>query len=185
MNEIKNRFPDNSDRAVNERRYRSTLMIIGRGIIVFAVWTLFKTLSTVFMNRTEWIGFIRDNVDLKDVIISDELLFGMMLALAVLYLLFGVSSRLIIGISAINEANGIRKGRIYLPLSVIITVINSIELLLNLKNLFKISEDELAMSNTSVAALIIQLTSMILLIELSVTAIKLRRLERQDRKEGD
>lgn len=157
------------------RRSQNTLIVVGTGTILFSVWTVVKTLGSLFMCREEAVAIARRTADEVGVVISDQNLFYIMIAVLLTTLLLFLGIRTYIGRSAISEGRGFRRSKGYLILAVILIIINTAAVVIMF--ISTKSKEYLWMfsSDTSLSTLIIELTSIIMLAEMVFAAAKLRK----------
>ena len=108
----------NDETSIKLRRSEKTLSLSGVGVLMFAVWSILKTLMTFTLNHK----FIEQTVDelssMEDwgIILS----WVTMMVVSVLGMLFDLVSRYYIFKAANAEAKGKKKGVFYLILSAVI-----------------------------------------------------------------
>ena len=107
---MENTILKNDANAIKFRRDRSTLVILGVGVIVFGFWSIIKLVAYIIMdipiyNVAEMDGF--EEADLP-------------LLMNTLYVVLSVDVivRLIVGLNAISEARGKKNGGLYLAFNV-------------------------------------------------------------------
>lgn len=174
---------NNSERQIKLRRYQNTLIIVGIGTIVFNVWTVIKCIGIALLRRDVIIGEYRKTVtgqDLGDV--SDSFMFIIIVIALALILLLDLLIRIYIATAAISEARGTRKRKngfyiIVIAIMVIFAILSVIQSVIGARS----SNDEAALlfgDNTSLSAIIIEITSMMMLIEMMHSSIMVRRYNR-------
>ena len=175
---------DNSPDQIKLRKSQNTLVIVGTGIIVFGFWTVLKTLGELFVNRSANVAEIRKLAETPMTEISDNKIFWLTIFFTVCYLSFGIVTRLIIGISAIAEGRDRRHGILYFPLTVLMIFLgisetnNSIYMYINT---IKDPYAEAGSTDFHMASIIIQLTSVIMMIQMIVAAIRVKKYRRKER----
>ena len=157
------------------RRSQNTLIVVGTGIILFSIWTVVKTLSLVFMLKDESIAIARKAADKIGISISDQHLYYIVLAVMLIIMFLFLAVRTYIGRAAISEGRGVRRRKGYLILAVILIIINTVAVTANY--LLPESQEYLGelSTNNSMPALLIEVTSMIMMVELVFAAVRLRR----------
>lgn len=160
------------------RKLENNLITIGTGIIVLSAWTFFKILMFVIVSWEEIAGNIEPYV-------------ALIAASVVLFIVFvDFLIHLFIGLSARNEGKGIikckkknkKKRNGYLVLLGIIIFLNSAAIIGEFIYLFIQKQDG---SLSSVITMVIDLTSLMIMCDLMISAIKLRKLKKQrTAKEG-
>ena len=157
------------------RKSQNTLIVVGMGTILFSVWTAVKMLGTLFLLKDETVAAVRRIADENSLAVSDKLIFQIVLVFAVLFMLVSVGIRTHIGLAAISEGRGRRGRKGYLILAAIIIIVNVLAAITN-KILSNPQESFGALSaDTSMSSFVIELTSMVMLTEMIVSAIRLRR----------
>ena len=161
------------------RRSQNTLIVVGTGIILFSIWTVVKTLGLVFMLKDESIAIARKAADKIGISISDQHLYYIVLAVMLIIMLLFLAVRTYIGRAAISEGRGVRRRKGYLILAVILIIINTVAVTANY--LLPESQEYLGelSTNNSMPALIIEVTSMIMMVEMVFAAVRLRRARRR------
>lgn len=144
------------------RRTQDNLYVLGTSVIVFGMWNLLKFAIYFFVSP----GEIKKET-------GDENYF---IAVIVLWSMFFVSFllRCFIGFSARAEGKGKRKSVFYLVLAGIIALVYCT--LIAFEAAYFIAEHNHIF--TSVVTLIIDVTSLVFLIELMVNSIKIRKLRK-------
>ena len=144
------------------RRTQDNLYVLGTSVIVFGMWNLLKFAIYFFVSPSE----IKKET-------GDENYF---IAVIVLWSMFFVSFllRCFIGFSARAEGKGKRKSVFYLVLAGIIALVYCT--LIAFEAAYFIAEHNHIF--TSVVTLIIDVTSLVFLIELMVNSIKIRKLRK-------
>ena len=161
------------------RKSQNTLIVVGSGTILFSIWTAVKVLSSLFLLRTETVASVRKLTDLNDSTYSDKMIFIITLVIYLIIVAIFVAFRTYVGRAAIAEGIGRRRRRGYLVIAVIMIVMSMLTIINNLRTT---GETETALAiydNTSFSSLIIELTSMIMLIEMVSSAVKIRAARRR------
>ena len=178
---------NNSPEHIRLRRDRNTLRIVGAGTIAFGIWSLVKVFSVLFIRRHEIISTMYEDAQEKGVDmteISPSLLFKMMLIMAMTMLIFDIASRLIVGLSAIYEGNGRNMRFPYVILTCIMMIVNISNIITLLTGT---QEDagiltEVFNNDSMLSSVLIELTSFIMLLEMTIASVRIRRFNRQERK---
>lgn len=157
------------------RRSQNTLIVVGTGTILFSVWTVVKTLSSFVLLKDEVIASVRNTADDVGFILSEQQLFYIVLVIMLIFLILFLAVRIYIGMSAISEGRGLRKSKGYLILAVIVIIINITTVAISLFSA-KSQESLGALSkDTSLSSLVIELTSIVMAVEMVFAAVRLRR----------
>ncbi|MBR3124553.1 MAG: hypothetical protein IKF42_03880 [Mogibacterium sp.] len=161
------------------RRSQNTLIVVGTGTILFSVWTVVKTLGTLILLKDESVAAIRKTVDENGLKISDQHIFYIVLAIMMIFMLLFLAVRAFIGLSAISEGRGFRRHKGYLVFAVIMIIMSITVAVINFFSA-KSQEPLWILSNdTSLSAYIIELTSIVMLVELVFSAIRIRKLRKR------
>ena len=158
------------------RKNQHLLAILGAGVIAFGFWTMIKTIL-VFALQTDRIMTLmeKSNPDLSSsdmtaVIIS-----------VLVFLVADLSVRLYIGLSARAEGLGKKSGRVYLVLTVLL-IAGAVLIEVLAVTGFDM-EDYDSVLDVGVTFLV-GLTSLIVLLELRISAIRVKRLTKALKKGG-
>jgi hypothetical protein len=153
------------------RRRRTTLSILGMGIICFGIWDVVKTLLYIWMGD--------DIIDLPDIPPEYEALaLVIAIVLVALVVLFDLWMRLYLGLSARAESFGEKKGSAYIVLAALLFAGNLLSLVMIL-----LGRLDARLENQSeldyCVSLFVDCTSASMLGELLYNAIRIRVLERR------
>ena len=161
------------------RRSQNTLIVVGTGTILFSVWTVVKTLSSFVLLKDEVIVSIRNTADEVGFILSEQQLFYIVLVIMLIFLILFLAVRTYIGRAAISEGRGVRRRKGYLILATIMIIINTAAVAANY--LLPESHEYLGefSTNNSLPALIIEVTSLIMMAEMVFAALRLRGARRR------
>lgn len=178
------RFVNNEPEQIEIRKCQNTLIVVGAGIILFGIWTMVKTMGMLFLLRDETIAAFRNSVaDIAGV--SDETIFRAMVAITLIAAAAVLAVRAYIGLSAISEGRGRKRSMIYLLLTGIL-IISGISSLVT--DFFSMSEPEQlgAFTNDqSFSAAIIEATSLIMMTQMLVSSLKIRKLAHRKGRDRD
>ncbi|MBO4327433.1 MAG: hypothetical protein J5950_09190 [Clostridia bacterium] len=147
----------------NIRRFRSSLSISGISVIALGLWSVFKSVLNGALSPVSLEGLTEADIDpvLAKVIVWTVLFF---------FLAAELGLRLFVGLSAISESHGKHRKPVYIVMAMIIalftaiSVIPSVFLIIIGKKYFF----------TSIATVLIDLTSLGVLTELVISAFRLR-----------
>ena len=174
------RFVNNEPDQIEIRRSQNTLIVVGTGTILFGIWTMVKMLGTLFILRKETVDAFRENFEgLADY--SDRMIFWVTAAVTFIIMAIAVAVRAYVGLSAISEGRGERKGTLYLILVVIMIAFSATSFGANFSSVDAPQQLGAFTSNQSISALIIEATSMIMMIQMVVSALKIRKLTRSEK----
>ena len=146
------------------RKYRDTLSITGMGVIVFGVWMVIKfILSTVFMD---------DYLAKNGIVLSDRMSEIVYYVFITVLLAVSVALRVKVGSDAIKEGKGKKRGIFYIFVAAFIYVPASVY---SLYTGFSDMSDVF----DSVTGMFVELTSLITTLEMLVSAIRVKKLEKE------
>ena len=178
---------NNSPEHIRLRRDRNTLRIVGAGTIAFGIWSLVKVFTVLFIRRNEIITAVYENAQENGLDVTEinrSLLFKMMLIMAMTMLIFDIAARLLVGFSAIYEGNGRNMRFPYVILTCIMMIVNISNIITLLTGT---QEDagiltEVFNNDSMLSSVLIELTSFIMLLEMTIASVRIRRFTRQERK---
>lgn len=154
-----------------KRRLENNLVTLGTGIIAFGLWAFIKLLLTVFFLGNAYFKDTAEEDRLAALIVT--------LVVAVLMLLMYVW----LGLSARAEGKGKKKNPFYLIVVGLISLFNIVTIPLSILYLlteFNEMEDPL----TVFVTIIIDVTTMIFLIQLIYSSVLLRKIRKNEIKEA-
>ena len=164
------------------RRYEHSLVISGAGIIVFAAWNIIKAVLYFVLTPLEEVANSLTDEQIQMYALTEyskETLAYILIAVILLLLVLSLALRYYIGRAAIQEGRRIRKrSPLYIVLAIILcsflidgTIINGFVLS---------ADDKVAMGlyENARASIFVDITSILCLIEMIVSAIMVRRLRK-------
>ena len=158
---IKN-MVNNDELHIRLRKNQNTLAVVGLGVIAFGVWSVLKGVLYAALNSDRLQNTLEGNMER----VIFWLLIGIVLAIDLVF-------RLYVGLSAISEGKGRKKGRGYIVLAFLMAL--SSFALFALGIVFLRGSEALG---TSIVSLVVEATSCVLLVEMALSAIKVRRLRK-------
>lgn len=154
-----------------KRRLENNLVTLGTGIIAFGLWAFIKLLLTVFFLGNAYFKDTAEEDRLAALIVT--------LVVAVLMLLMYVW----LGLSARAEGKGKKKNPFYLIVVGLISLFNIVTILLSI--LYLLTEfNEIEDPLTVFVTIIIDVTTMIFLIQLIYSSVLLRKIRKNEIKEA-
>ncbi len=156
------------------RRWRSNLAISGLAYIGLGIWNSLKTLLFYFSNRDDFEHALIFN--LFDA--SEDFGYRTMLATLVVALLFNLLFHCYVGFSALAEAQGRRRGKVYLLIAIFQVVMS----LVTMVSFIAGNQDSNPID--SFIPGIIELTSTFAVFDVAISSIRLRRLQRRVESQG-
>ena len=177
-------FIDNDPKQVAIRKYQNTLIVVGTGIIFFGVWTVVKMLGSFFILKEETVAALRKTSRVGVDELSDDALFYISLVAVMIIMLVILAIRAYVGMSAISEGRGNKRHGPYLLLAVIMIISGVISFIANFSRTAPETSMGAFSADTTISGIIIELTSVIMLTEMVVSAVRIRKLKRSVKKDG-
>ena len=153
------------------KRCQSGLYYGGLAYIEFAVWTVLKVASYKFLGEGEELRAAFEGIEQIEGVNTDMVINITL----ILVIIIDLSFRLFVGMSAIGESKGKRKGWIYL-IFVIFMIFYSTYVNIQTISTLKVTPDNVI---SIVSSLFIEVTSFITKVWILVMAIRLRVAERK------
>lgn len=163
----------NDSQHVKLRRCQNTLSVVGTGIILFAAWSLVKTIGTLFVLQDDSGQPKIVEMRQKAAALTDAEFYLLVLAMALIIMSLEVILRIYVGLSAKAEARGSKRRPLYLIMAGILVLESIGVLVTSLTDLFAGHEEDPRQVLTTV---IIESTSLIMIIEMIVAAVQIRHL---------
>ena len=175
--------PANQPEKMQLRRDENTLMVVGSGVIIFGVWSVLKVLLLETTRLPEMMEEIRlQDLGLEETGIGD--LSWVVAALTMVFILIGLlldlSIRVFVGLSARAEGKGKKQGRVYLVLSALLLVVSGLSFCSYIYA-FSRGSDQVMDSD---AAILVELTSFVTLLQMILSAVRVRRARRAEQERG-
>ena len=161
------------------RKYQNMLIIIGTGVIYFGVWGYVKLAMYFVSNRSNLLETFSKTMDVET--LTPEILqVFYIITFAMILLMGGIifAVRLYVGLSARAEGMGRRHGVFYLVVAVLIVLIEGGILVASVVLYFSGNGGETSFLDM-LATAVVELTSVVLTAEMVVSAVKVKRLEKQ------
>ena len=151
------------------RRYENNLAITGLGTIAFGIWSIIKTLLSFYLDESEIMALIDTTAD--EVIVVKVTIVLIFVALAI-----DLALRLYTGLRAVAEGRGRKSGKAYIVISGILALVALLNVIFYC-NLPEFIEDDMDIVDR-IVAFIFEASIFITQLELMVSAIKLKKLQR-------
>ena len=178
----------NSPRNIKYRRAQNTLIIAGLGIILMSVWTAMKTAGILVARKSMIVEEIKRvaHLEANSAEVTDNQIFILVFLFMSIYLLVAVALQVFIGYCAYSEARG-KRHYLYLPMAILLTL-RKYDLFLDyLDNINHVSDKMMLRAGTGpftiLALTLIELTGLILVIDMLVAALMVKAYRRQEKKE--
>ena len=141
-------------------------------------------LGSLFILREETVAAFKEQFkDLAD--IPDGIIFWILAAATFIVLAVALAIRAYVGLSAIAEGRGKRRKSAYIVLAIIMILAGIASFIAGFFSASSPEQYGALSRNQSFSALIIEATSMIMMIQMIVSAIKVRTLTRKGRNAKD
>ena len=169
------------------RRDENTLTVVGSGVILFGVWTVVKMVLQEINRFPEFmaelgadeLGF--EGTGLAEMGLDPNLL-ATVVAFTVVLIVFllDLALRVFVGLSARAEGRGRPQGRLYLILAGLLLVLSGLSFVSYVITYFSHSEYVVDAD----AAILVELTSFITLLQMIISAVRVRRARRMEKERG-
>lgn len=150
------------------RRNQNYLVIIGTGVIVFGIWSVIKAVMFLVLGGQDISGFF-----------SDVQLSGMPIRMGYLsvvgLLAVELAARMIVGLCARAEGYGRKMGNGYVLLAIALSVFHLLAVVTGISSRFRFYDSPA----DGLVSLLMDLTSLITLIEMVNSVFKVRWLSRE------
>ena len=148
------------------RKYEDDLHVGGIGVIIMGVWSIVKVLIEIFTNTKEFFDVESDDPVEKALTIIVILVFIGAVSVIVMYI------HLYIGLNAMKAARGLKYKKRFHIVTIIYTVI-SIAALITYKEDLK----DIQNIDTTIASILVDLTTIYILIVVFISAINIKKLK--------
>lgn len=155
---------NNSEQQIQLRKNQNTLVVVGIGVIAFGIWSVIKSVMLTALNTEEMTSLAEQGTM---VVVLFWVLLGIMLAIE-------LRLRLYVGLAAINEGRGRKKRKAYIVWAFFMALFSALGVTVGLAAIR--STEALG---TTVVTVIVEITSCVLLVEMALSAIKVKRLSRE------
>ena len=169
------------------RRDENTLTVVGSGVILFGVWTVVKMVLQEINRLPEFMAELgADELGFEETGLADMGLDPNLLAMAVAFtvviivFLMDLALRVFVGLSARAEGRGRPQGRLYLILAGLLLVLSGLSFVSYVITYFSHSEYVVDAD----AAILVELTSFITLLQMIISAVRVRRARRMEKERG-
>lgn len=166
------------------RKSKNILVVLGYGVMMFAAWNLFKAILTCTLDFGVYKEMISSAItaeDLENFNMSKEAfvrVIEIFIITAVLVIsLVDTLIRIRVGLSAVAEGKGKKSGKFYLAASVIIILVSLLSIYTNFTEL--IHPNESTEFENTIASLIFDITSLIIVLQMIYYAKRVRKLTKE------
>ena len=169
------------------RKDENTLTVVGSGVILFGVWTVVKMVLHELNRLPEFMAELgADELGFEETGLADMGLDPKLLATVVAFMvviivfLMDLALRVFVGLSAKAEGRGRPQGRLYLILAGLLLVLSGLSFVSYVITYFSHSEYVVDAD----AAILVELTSFITLLQMIISAVRVRRARRMEKERG-
>ena len=177
----------NSATEIELRRRQNTLIIVGVGTILFGVWSIVKTVGLFYFDKARRLAVLKGMIESNGAAWEDRY-YTLAVVLAVIVLAWDLVLRAFIGWAAISEGMGKHRSLLYVIIACLM-LWSSIWTMTGLsaeyvKYLIKLTSEtpEAPGQEPSLSAVIIEITSLIMLAEMIHASIRVRKLNGESGK---
>lgn len=171
----------NDPKEIEARKYRDTLLVVGAGTIIFGLWTLFKAVSLVMIGKTQYMPMMKGYIEDGGAAWKDWY-FYLFLGLLFFALFIEFLFKAFVGWAAISEGRGKKRTILYIVVAFLLIWGSFVTIIGIIAGDVSNEIDYTGSSRAPWETSIIELTSMVLMIEMVASGIKLRRLRRKEEK---
>ena len=171
------------------RRSQSTLFNIGTGIVIFGVWTIVKTLLTLLTGRYQIFKTAQELSAGSEYFVSPRIFAVLLVIMFAAMAFIDIWLRFYVGLHARRDARGKKAGRLYIIITCLMILGSILLITANIYTLVtrfmaalaaaEAAAEEAAPpanSDISITGVLIELTSLIMMIELVASAGRVRKL---------
>ena len=169
------------------RRDENTLTVVGSGVILFGVWTVVKMVLQEINRFPEFMAELGvDELGFEETGLAhlglDPNLLAMAVAFTVVIIVYlmDLGLRVFVGLSARAEGRGRPQGRLYLILAGLLLVLSGLSFVSYVIMYFSHSEYVVDAD----AAILVELTSFITLLQMIISAVRVKRARRMEKERG-
>lgn len=190
--ESPSRMIHNNPEDIQIRRSRDRLYTIGTGITAFGVWSIAKSILFLFSDLPQLVDLAAETGEKAGHVIPDEVLAVIFVSILLVILSLDIFLRLYIGICARKHARGTLKKKTYILFACLMIAGSAFAVAGGVLNhILQLRETGPAAANAvvgilertgrngSITAVFVEATSMIMMAELVINAVRIMRAERQ------
>ena len=160
-------MPQNDELHIALRKNQNTLSVIGTGVIVFGVWSVLKGVMSI--------GIDASNGSIPSM--ENRMQTTVFWVLAVIILAVDLGLRLYVGLCAIAEGRGRKQRYAYIVLAFLMVLSSILMVVLSVYYMPKAITIGLP-----IVAIVVETTSCVLLVEMALSAIKVKQLSKAIRE---
>ena len=165
------------------RRNQDALINIGSGIIAFGVWSVIKAVLYFFLNRSEMEDIVEQAMSDVEFSPDDYEIYRLLVRIIVYFfvgiiLLADMGIRLYLGLSARTEGMEGKKGYAYVVVGGLMVLLSIAIVVFEGKSLIDGTVAESARGPSEFVGLLIDFTSIVVMLEMILSAIRVKRYTR-------
>ena len=164
----------NDSKDIEIRKNQNILHSIGTGIIIMSAWSVLKALSMMLIDPSKMSEGIQGLTSVEGVTLSEHAAMILMVCMTIAITNIDLLIRLYVGSSAIAVSKGRKRGIAYVVWSCLLIMISVLTLCLMCAALYQ-DFSSMEDSGVSISSVIIELTSLVMLIEMLVVSFRLKR----------
>ena len=168
-------FINNEPEQIEIRKARNTLIVVGSGTVLFSAWTAVKILSIIILLRKEIVDAVFKLLGPVEGL-PENVVFWIVILLISIIMAVILGVRMYVGLSAIAVGRGRRRRLLFILIAVIMIIGN---IWAFISGFFATEAPEqlgILTENHSLSAFIIDATSVLMLTQMVISAIKIRKL---------
>ena len=179
---------NNTEEQRKIRKSEMTLVIVGTGIMMFGAWAAIKVFSMILLRTNETVAEMRELMFYENPYTDKEIMITIII-LAALYVLIELGVRVFVGRAAIAEGRGARSGRLYIVFAFMLILAALLSVLFDLGvmiNDFTGDSGTGELTRRSAGtSFVIDLTSLVMMIEMMAAAFRVKRYRKKMKKTED
>ena len=162
-------------------------MIVGTGIMLFGAWVAVKSFGVLILRKEASVqDFMSSYEDAASM--TPEKAFISLLVMTAIYAAIELAVRVFVGRSAIKEGRGEKAGKAYIVFTYLLIFSTLISVLLEIAAIAAITAADLglldmdigsATQSSGITALVIDMTSLVMMIQMLVSAGRVRKFKKQ------
>lgn len=177
-------FVNNEPEQIKIRKSRDTLIVVGTGTVLFSIWSAVKMAGMLILLRKETLDALFEKVGTFEGL-SDDAVFWLFFAIIAFFMTLILGIRLFVGMSAVAEGRGKRRSLLYILVAAVMIIFNIIGFCAGFFTTEAEQQFGALTRDQSISTLIIDVTSVIMLTHMIVSALKIRKLTGKKRRAKD
>lgn len=171
-------FVNNKPEQIKIRKSQNTLIVVGTGTVLFSIWSAVKLLSVVFLLRQEIVEAILKQTGTVEEI-PENILFWVVAVMCIIFALVIMGIRTYVGLCAVAEGQGKRRSIFYIIIAVFMILLTTLSVCMSFFITKEPDQFSALTGDQSFSAMIIDATSVIMLTQMVVSALRIRQFNRR------